>query len=197
MQRGILAHELFHGIDGVEAARPEVLVVPGVLADGDGEANAFEFDHLLRAGWREVALLIEDVVKGQEPLVLFEEQLAAVDEDGGVEGRLAVFAAGGQGHARQDGSGQVARGGASSSTAVRQRARKLGFSRSRRADSRRWRARRRPSDARLKSAARRLKATIFSEVSSEIPDRRIDLGQCDLHKSSVNAGNAMVAEYAG
>ena len=46
VQSGMLAHELFHGIDRVEPARPEVLVVPGILADGDGEANAFEFDHL-------------------------------------------------------------------------------------------------------------------------------------------------------
>ena len=70
---GILAHELFHGIDRVEAARPEVLVVPCVLADGDGKADAFEVDHLLRRGGREVALLIEDIVKRQEALVLLEE----------------------------------------------------------------------------------------------------------------------------
>ena len=75
VQRRVLAHQLFHGIDGVEAARPEVLVVPGVLADGDGEANAVELDHLLRAGRRKVALLVEDVVKGQEALVLFEKQI--------------------------------------------------------------------------------------------------------------------------
>ena len=74
---GMLAHQLFHGIDGVEAARPEVLVVPGVLADGDGQAHAVQFDHLLGAGGRKVALLVEDIVEGQQALVLLEQQLAA------------------------------------------------------------------------------------------------------------------------
>ena len=51
VEGGILAHQLFHRIDGVETARPEVLVVPGVLADGDGEANAIQLNHMLgRAG---------------------------------------------------------------------------------------------------------------------------------------------------
>ena len=43
--------------------------------------------------------------------MLFEEQLAAVEEDGGVEGRFAILAAGRQSHAGQDGGGQLARGG--------------------------------------------------------------------------------------
>ena len=50
MQRRMLAHKLFHGIDSVEPAPPEVLVVPGILADGDGEANAVRFNHLLGLG---------------------------------------------------------------------------------------------------------------------------------------------------
>ena len=37
-----LAHQLVDRVDGVEAARPEALVVPGVLADGDGERLAVE-----------------------------------------------------------------------------------------------------------------------------------------------------------
>ncbi len=105
MQRGLLAHQLFHGIDGVEAARPEVLVVPRVLADGDGEANAVELDHLLRFGRREVTLLVKDVVKRQEPLVLLEKQLALVEEDRGVEGGLAILAVGRKCDAGEDGGG--------------------------------------------------------------------------------------------
>ena len=36
------AHELVDGVDGVEAAGPEALVVPRVLADGDGEGLAVD-----------------------------------------------------------------------------------------------------------------------------------------------------------
>ena len=117
-------------IDGVEAARPEVLVVPGVFADGDGEAHAVEFDDLLRTGGQEVALLVEDVVEGQQALVLLEEHVAAVEQDGGVDGGLAGLGPGGQRHAcqRRRWTGRawprrVRR------LLSRQRARKLGFSR--------------------------------------------------------------------
>ena len=78
---GFLAHELFHGIHLVEPPRPEVLVVPGVLADGDGQPLAVQLHHLLRPAGRKVALLVEDVVEGQQPLVLLEEHAAAIDED--------------------------------------------------------------------------------------------------------------------
>ncbi len=138
----MLAHQLFHGIDRVEPARPEVLVVPGVLADGDGQANAVEFDHFLRAGGRKVALLVEDVVKGQQALVLLEQQTAAVEEDGGIERpacthRRDLLRGPGGPSCASDGSATPARtavgkslvAAASSSTAERQRARKLGFSR--------------------------------------------------------------------
>ena len=111
MQRRVLAHELFDGIDGVEATRPEVLVVPGVLADGDGEPSSVELDDLLRSGRRKVALLIENVIERQQPLVLFKKQVAAVDEYGGVKCWFAVFAPGGQSYASQNGCRQVARGG--------------------------------------------------------------------------------------
>ncbi len=65
---GPLAHELFDGVGGVETARPEALVVPGVLADGDGEGLAVERGHVLGGGGLEVALLVEDVVEGQQHL---------------------------------------------------------------------------------------------------------------------------------
>ena len=91
VQGGLLAHQLFHGIDGVEAARPEVLIVPRVFADGDGKAHAVQLDHLLRFGWRKVPLLVENVVERQEPFVLLKEQLSLVEEDCGVEGRLSIL----------------------------------------------------------------------------------------------------------
>jgi hypothetical protein len=110
VQGRLLAHQLFHGIDGIEAALPEVLVVPGILTDGDGEAHTVEFDHPLRFGRQEVALLVKDVVEGQKPLVLFDGQLALVEEDGGVEGWLPAISAGRQRHAGQNGRGKIARG---------------------------------------------------------------------------------------
>ena len=48
VQGRMLAHQFFHGIDLVEPARPEVLVVPGILTDGDGQANPVQLNHLLR-----------------------------------------------------------------------------------------------------------------------------------------------------
>ena len=107
----ILAHQLFQRIEGVETARPEVLVVPGIFADGDGEAQTVEFDDLLAAGGQEVALLIEDVVEGQQPLVLFKQDHALVEQDCGVHGRLAGVGRGGQRHACDNGGGKIARGG--------------------------------------------------------------------------------------
>jgi hypothetical protein len=44
----------------------------------------------LAARGSKVALLIEDVVKGEQTLVLLEKELALIEEDGGVEGGFAV-----------------------------------------------------------------------------------------------------------
>ena len=48
MDGGILAHQLLQRIEGVETARPEVLVVPGIFADGDRKTHIIEFDDVLR-----------------------------------------------------------------------------------------------------------------------------------------------------
>jgi hypothetical protein len=58
-----------------------------------------------------VALLVEDIVEGQEALVLFEEQTTAIEENGGINGRLTRLRLGWQRHARQHGCRQIARGG--------------------------------------------------------------------------------------
>ena len=131
MHGGLLAHQLFDRIDGVQAALPEVLVVPGVLADGDGQPQAVQLDHLLRPRRGEVALLVEDIVEGQQPLVLFEQQAAAIEQNAALTAGFTDSATGSAGRATPAstavGKSRVA--AASSSTAVRQRARKLGFSR--------------------------------------------------------------------
>ena len=96
MQRRFLAHQFFHRVDGIEAARPEVLVVPCVFTDGDGQPHAIKLDGLLLAGGGEVALLVEDVVKGQEALMLLQQKVPAVEEYRGVKCRFPVFASRGQ-----------------------------------------------------------------------------------------------------
>ena len=106
----LLAHQLFNRIDGVEAARPEVLVVPCILADGNGQPQAVQLDHFLRLRRGKVALLVKDVVEGQEALVLFEKNAAAIQQNGGVDGWLSAFILGSQGYTRQHGGRQIASG---------------------------------------------------------------------------------------
>jgi hypothetical protein len=60
--------------------------------------------------------------------VLFEKQLAFVEQDGGVEGRLSILAVGRSATPASTAMGSSRVAAASSSTADRQRARKLGFS---------------------------------------------------------------------
>ena len=104
-----LAHEFVDGIDGVEARGPEGLVVPGVFADGEGDAFAAEAEWLLAFGGREVALLVEDIVEGQEHLRLGELDLAVAQERGGISDALAASVLCGSDEAGDDGDGQ--RGG--------------------------------------------------------------------------------------
>ena len=78
----MLRHHLFHRIDGVESPRPEILVVPRILADGNRQPHAIELDHLLRARRREVPLFVENVVERQQALVLFQQKLAPIQKNG-------------------------------------------------------------------------------------------------------------------
>ncbi len=89
VHRRMLAHQLFHGIDRIEPPRPEVLVVPGVLADGNRQPHAVQFHHLLRSRRSKVTLLVEDVVERQQALMLLQQQAAAIQQNGGIHGRLA------------------------------------------------------------------------------------------------------------
>ena len=183
---GLLAHQLFHGIDGVEAARPEVLVVPRVLADGDGKANAVELDHLLGFSRREVPLLVEDVVKGQEPLVLLEEQLALVEEDGGVEGRFAILAVGRKGDAGKHGNGQFARCRSQFVHGRSAAGQEAGFLKE--VGGRIAADGELGKDRKARALFRRAAAggNDLLEVSGKITNRGVDLGQRDLHNSILN-----------
>src|SRR5580692_1001667 len=62
--------------------RPEVLVIPRVFTDRDSQSFAGKFDNLLRGCRREIALFVEDVVKGQQHLVLFKQDLTLVKQHG-------------------------------------------------------------------------------------------------------------------
>ena len=95
-----LAHERVDGVDGVELARPEALVVPCVLADGDRERLAVDHGERLRNGGLEVTLLVEDVVEGQQHLLLDECDLAAGEKNGDVTDALAHWRV--VGHDRAD-----------------------------------------------------------------------------------------------
>ena len=122
MHLRMVAHQLFHGIKVVQAAWPEALVVPCVLANGNGQPDAVQFHYLLRPRRGKVALFVEDVVERQQALVLLEQHTATIQQNGGVDGRLAIPAAGircrnsrlaaltpgRQRHARQHGGRQVA-----------------------------------------------------------------------------------------
>jgi hypothetical protein len=185
VQGRILAHQLFHRVNGVETAGPEMLVVPCVFADGDGEANAVEFDNLLLARGGEIALLVEDVVEGQEALVLLKQQMAAIEQDGCVDGWLADARFRRQGYAGEYGRGQL-RGGCgqffNGSSAAGEEAgllKEIG-----------WRV---AADGQLGKyrEPRAFGGRVFTgrdnlfKVSGEISDSRIDLGECDLHSYSL------------
>ncbi len=186
MQRGLLAHQLFHGIDGVEAARPEVLVVPRVLANGDGKANAVELDHLLGFGRREVTLLVKDVVKRQEPLVLFEKQLAFVEKNGGVEGWLSVLSVRRKGDAGEHGYRQLARRHGQFVHGRSAPHQEAGFLKEV--------GGRIAADGELgedREARAPLRCAVaggnnFLEITRKITDRGVDLGQRNLHSSILN-----------
>ena len=185
MQGGILLHQLFHRIDFVQPPRPEVFVVPGVFANRNREAYAVEFHHPLAARRGKVALLVKDVVKGQQPFVLLQKQPPPIQQDCRIHGRLSAAAGGRQRNSNDDCGGQTAR---HRSQLIDGRSA---------ADKKAWF---------LKKIRRRIAAdgefgkdrepcscfscaatcgNNFFEVSGEISNRRIDLGQCDLHTSSL------------
>jgi len=86
---------------------PETLVVPGVLANAYAQADAVELNHSLLLCRGKITLLVEYVVKRQQPLVLLKEELPAIQENRGVDGRLAASRLRGQGYARNHRRGQL------------------------------------------------------------------------------------------
>src|SRR5262249_15769405 len=71
------ANQLFHGINAVQTLVPEVLVVPGVFANGQRDSATVERNQLLLSCWGEVAQLVKDVVGRQQHLRLQKGYSAA------------------------------------------------------------------------------------------------------------------------
>ena len=118
--------------------------------------------------------------------MLFEQQMAVVDQDGSVEGRFAIRAAGRQRNARQDCSGQIESGGSKLVDCRPAASEEAGFLKEVggriAADGQLGE----DGQARAQIGSPAAEGHDFLQISSEIPDRRIDLGQCDLHISSLN-----------
>ena len=106
---GLLAHQLFHGIDRIQPPRPEVLVVPGVFADGNRQPHSVQFHHLLRSRRGKVPLLVEDVVERQQALVLFQQQASSIQQNAGIYGWFSRLTLRRKRHACQHCGRQLAR----------------------------------------------------------------------------------------
>ena len=103
-----LAHEFVDGVDRVKQARPETLVVPGVLADGDGERLAVEQSEGLARGGFEITLLVEDVVEREQHFLLDKRDFAPGEQRGDIagvlaDGGMAIGGDGWQGNTAEDG----------------------------------------------------------------------------------------------
>jgi hypothetical protein len=96
------ARELRHGVASVEAAGPELGVVPDFLAHRYAKAHAPEQHRLNRSTRLEVPVFIEDVVSRQQRLVVMRGNAPVVAEHGRVEKRLAFAADVGLSGADQD-----------------------------------------------------------------------------------------------
>ncbi|OQB91601.1 MAG: hypothetical protein BWX86_01981 [Verrucomicrobia bacterium ADurb.Bin122] len=83
-------------LDGIELAVEAAFAVggarPHVFTDGQSEAQAVDFDDGGGGGGFEVAVLVEDVVAGEEAFVGDGDDLAVVAEGGGVEKGAAEVA---------------------------------------------------------------------------------------------------------
>ena len=105
-------HQAFDGVDSVAAAGPETFVVPGVFADGDGEGLVADGDEVLGGGGFEVALLVEDVIEGEQSFLLKEALLAGFKQGGYVADGLAFSVRGdGKGGAYEQGGAASGGGG--------------------------------------------------------------------------------------
>ena len=100
---GAGADQLLDRIVVIAAALPEVAIVPDVFADADAEAAAAEVEHLRAVKRLEVAVLVEDVVGGQERLAEALVDAPVAKQRGAVEQRPSLVGRIGLGQADQRG----------------------------------------------------------------------------------------------
>ena len=77
-------NQFFHRIALIERPFPELFIVPRIFANSHRDSRAAQRADGLLVGWKEVASLVEDVVGGQQHLVLPEDDLSALDNGGTV-----------------------------------------------------------------------------------------------------------------
>jgi hypothetical protein len=96
---------LLHGVTRIEALRPEMLVVPDILANRDAHAETAELMDAYGAARLEIARLVKDIVEGQEDLGVIKHYAAAHKQRRGVGDGLPLLCARGAYVAHQGGNG--------------------------------------------------------------------------------------------
>ena len=84
-QARVLRRELADRVAIVQPFRPEILVVPDILADGDPHSRVVHDERLDVVGRFEVAILVEHVVAGEERFVAPADHTTVLTQGGGVE----------------------------------------------------------------------------------------------------------------
>src|SRR5258708_22272702 len=79
---GSLCSQFGDWVAVVASHRPEVLVVPHVLANRDAQLFVAEAEYFLFRGWLKIARLVEYIVGRQQHLALLEDNLAAAQQRG-------------------------------------------------------------------------------------------------------------------
>src|SRR4051812_21861138 len=95
--------EFIDRIYGVQAAMPEVLVVPGVFTNSEREFLSSKRKQLLRLGRIEITHFVKNIVCGQQHFGLHKLHCALPQYGGGIHHRLAGFYFGQRNEAADDG----------------------------------------------------------------------------------------------
>ena len=87
-----LRNQLLDGIAAIETFRPEILVVPDVLANRDAQLASIELKWRKNFGRFKIAVLVENVVGRQQALVRAPDGFSVLQNGGGIaEGASGTF----------------------------------------------------------------------------------------------------------